>query len=277
MRFALLGGDDRFVHLCALLRADGHAVRPFALERALPDCAGTAEAALADADCVLLPLPCEKGGVLNAPLSAGTFAPAEVLRHAAPGVPVLAGKPGRATADACLAYDLALTDYGAREDFALRNADLTAEGALALLLDGPKSLRDSRFLVAGYGRIGRLLAAKLTALGASVTVAARSAAARAAAELAGCASVSVEAAPRDGWDAVMNTIPEVVFDGAAIGRFGGARLIELASPPYGFDSGAANAQGKPILLASGLPGKTAPQSAAAAVQKTIYAILEERT
>ena len=34
MVFALLGGDDRSVRLCRLLRADGHTVRAFALERA---------------------------------------------------------------------------------------------------------------------------------------------------------------------------------------------------------------------------------------------------
>ena len=54
----------------ALLQADGHCVKAFALEQALPHCTACAEAALAKADCAILPLPCEKDGVLNAPFSA---------------------------------------------------------------------------------------------------------------------------------------------------------------------------------------------------------------
>ena len=59
MVFALLGGDDRSVRLCRLLRADGHTVRAFALEQALPENAADARAAVEGADCIVLPLPCE--------------------------------------------------------------------------------------------------------------------------------------------------------------------------------------------------------------------------
>ena len=50
MVFAMLGGDSRSVWLCRALRADGHTVRPYALERALPDCVTDADAAAAGAD-----------------------------------------------------------------------------------------------------------------------------------------------------------------------------------------------------------------------------------
>ena len=56
-----------------------------------------------------------------------------------------------------------------------------------------------------------------------------------------------------------------------------ATLIELASPPYGFDAEAAARLGLALTVASGLPGKTAPESAAAAIRDTIYHILEEST
>lgn len=276
MKFAILGGDGRAARLVRLLRNDGHEARPFALERALADCCGTAEEALSGADCAVLPLPCEKDGLVNAPFSAAAYAPAELLRFAAPGTLVCAGKPGTAAAQACRAHALDLVDYAAREEFALMNADLTAEGALAMLLDGPKALRGGEILIAGFGRIGKRLAAKLIPLGARVAVAARSAAARAAAELYGCEAVPLKNAPRAGFDAVLNTIPGTVFDAEALKAFEDAKLIELASPPYGFDLAAAEALGRPVLLASGLPGRTAPESAAEAIQKTIYAIMEER-
>ena len=277
MKFALLGGDDRCVRLCRLLRADGHAVAAFALEKALPDCVASAADAIKGADCVLLPLPAEKGGALNAPFSGGAFTFPELLRTAPAGTPVLAGMAGNALRAACEERGLPLYDYGRREDFALLNADLTAEGALSILLDAsPRALRGKRVLIAGYGRVGRRLARKLLPLGAAVTVAARSASARTEAALDGCGAVTIADAPRGaGYDAVVNTIPAAVFGAEELAAFGGASLIELASPPYGFDRAAAEEMGKRVLPASGLPGKCAPESAAEAVKATVYAIISE--
>ena len=52
---------------------------------------------------------------------------------------------------------------------------------------------------------------------------------------------------------MVNTVPAVLFGAEEIAAFGGAALIELASPPYGFDRAAAEEMGKRVLLASGLP------------------------
>ena len=173
MTFALMGGDRRSVSLAGLLRADGHTVRPFALERALPDCAAAADTAAAGADCVLLPLPSEKDGVLNAPVSDGRYAIPPLLASCAPGTRVFAGGAGEPLRAACRRGGLPLTDLLRREDFALRNAELTAEAAVSLLMQGEGALRGSRVLLSGFGRIGRLLAIKLLALGARLTVLAR--------------------------------------------------------------------------------------------------------
>jgi len=273
MIFALLGGDDRSVRLCSLLRADGHGVRPFALERRL-DCAPDAAAAVTGADCILLPLPCEAAGTLNAPFSGDTYGFAPLLSAAAPGTPVCAGKTTEALRAVCRKGKLPLTDLLLREEFNLRNAELTAEGALGLLLQGEDALRGSRVLIAGYGRIGRALAAKLTALGAAVTVAARKPEDRAAAELAGCDALPFGAETEQPWDAVVNTVPAPLFGEAALEAFGDARLVELASAPYGFDPSAARRLGKTVELASGLPGKTAPLAAAKALRDTVYSIME---
>lgn len=274
MNFALMGGDDRFLRLCRLLRTDGHTVRPFALERALPDCAPDAAAALAGADCVILPLPCEKDGVLNAPYGEGVHDFASLLAAAPPGTTVCAGKAGEALRSVCRRQKLALNDYFLREDFSLQNAELTAEGALSLLLQGENALGGSRVLLVGFGRIGRLLALKLRALGVCVTVAARSSADRALARALGCRAIRLDQVGAEPWDAVVNTVPAQLFELQALEAFGTARLLELASPPYGFDFAAAKTLGKPIELASGLPGKTAPTAAAAAIRDTVYAIME---
>lgn len=261
------------MRLCGLLRDDGHCVRPFALEGKL-SCAAGPEEALSGADAAILPLPCGKDGVLNSPFSAETHPFPALLASAPPGLPVLAGKAGEELRSVCRRQKLALHDYFLREDFTLRNAELTAEGAVGLLLQGENALRDSRVLIVGFGRIGRLLAAKLTALGVEVTAAARKREDRVLAELMGCRAIPVFDAGNGRWDAVVNTVPAPLFGAAELEKFGDARCIELASVPYGFDFSAAAAMGKHVELASGLPGKTAPAAAAAAVRDAIYAIME---
>ena len=73
MRFAVVGGDRRSALLAGLLLRDGHRVHSYALEKAelpaeIPQ-DSSLQSCVYGADCVLLPLPAEKGGWLNAPLS----------------------------------------------------------------------------------------------------------------------------------------------------------------------------------------------------------------
>ena len=276
MKFLLLGGDGRFVRLAGSLRADGHTVLTCGLERPVTEGPVWGELAAApELTALILPLPWERDGFINAPFAGAALKAGELLRELPPGTPVLAGKIGESLRVLCKGLGLPLTAYDSREDFALRNADLTAEGALPLLLSGEKALRDSNILILGFGRIGKRLAGKLLALGAPVTVAARSAAARTEAELMGCSAVPLGETAGT-WDAVVNTVPEPVFGITTLeGFIPGTPLLELASPPYGFDRAAAEALGLPLTLAPGLPGKTAPATAAEVLKRTIYTILEE--
>jgi len=155
--------------------------------------------------------------------------------------------------------------YYENEVYTIRNAALTAEGALTLLLRrGARSMQGCRVLVVGYGRIGRLLAQKLRALGAVVTVAARRAEARALAESEGHLSVDITN-PGTAYDTVVNTVPAPVLRG----DFGGALCLDLASAPGGW------AEDVPVLRAPGLPGLFAPEQAAAVMRDAIYESLKE--
>lgn len=276
MKFALTGGDGRFVRLCRLLRADGHEVRPFALEKELPDCADSAAEALDGADCLILPLPCLRDGHLNAPFSAMEHDARDILRHAAPGTVVCAGMSGELRSE-CESLGLPLYDYFEREDFALQNALLTVEGCIGLLLrESERSLHGSRVLICGFGRIGKMLAPRLLSLGARVTVAARSAGALAWARSMGCETLRLgRDRPGGDYDAAINTIPAAIFGPSELESLRPARLYELASAPYGFDADAALRLGLKLTRAPGLPGKCAPESAAEAVRDSVYAILEE--
>lgn len=230
MKLALITGDRRQALLGELLEAAGHTVLPYA-----PGLR---------AEAYLFPLPTGAHPALGE-LPPGSLA---LTARAAGTYPALR-----------------LRDYYESEAVQLRNAEITAEGALLPLLEAlEQTLRGSQVLILGYGRIGQALAAKLQALGAVVTVYARRAALRALAESRGLGVQDVPE-PQPGLAALVNTVPQPLLDGAPPG----AVTLELASPPGGFRNGDG------VLWASGLPGRTAPRSAAAVLAAAVEDILHE--
>lgn len=274
MKFAVFGGDGRIVRLSRLLREAGHSVAPCCLENAM-ECVRYDEA-LDGADCVILPVPCCRGDMLNAPYCPRAVKIDEILTRIPRGTPVAAGMAG-SIAGACESLGLRLCDYFRREEFAVRNAALTAEGAAELLLRrSDRGLCGERILLCGFGRIGRLLALRLLPFGARVTVLARSHTDLAWARALGCEALDLHShVCTEPYAFVVNTIPATVFGEGELRSFGTAQLIELASAPYGFDPDAAARLGLSIELAGGLPGKCAPEAAAEIIRDTIFNILEE--
>ena len=284
MRYAVVGGDRRSVLLAEQLQREGHRVHSFALEKAeLP--AGiprdsTLQACTYGADCVLLPTPAERGGLLYAPLGLSAPPMDEVIASLWPGALVLGGGFAEATAELALREKLRLEDLLRRPDFLQANAAITAEGAIGVLLrESERTLLSSRCLVAGWGRIGKLLALRLAALGARVTVAARKRADRAEAEALGLRALDygqLEGIAGE-LDFVINTVPARVLSDALLCCLpGDALLLELASPPGGFDPQRAQNIGLQALAAPGLPGRSAPASAAALIRQTAAQILSEQ-
>lgn len=148
--------------------------------------------------------------------------------------------------------------------YVLENAALTAEGAAELLMRRmPGTVMGANILVVGYGRIGRLLAHKLGALGARVTVGARGSVARTEAATRGHNAVDIMNLT-DTYDAVVNTVPAPVLTG----DYGAAVCLDLASAPGGW------ADDTPVLKAPGLPGLYAPEAAADVMAEAIYRVME---
>jgi dipicolinate synthase subunit A len=204
----------------------------------------------------------------------------EVIGALWPGALVLGGGFAEATLERALREKLRMEDFLRRPDFLQANAAITAEGAIGVLLrESEKTLLGSNCLVAGWGRIGRLLALRLAALGAHVTVAARRRADRAEAEALGLRALDygqLESVAGE-LDLVVNTVPaRALADALLCCLPGDALLLELASPPGGFDPLLAQNIGLRALAAPGLPGKSAPASAAALIRRTAAQILSEQ-
>ena len=154
--------------------------------------------------------------------------------------------------------------YWADPVYVIENAVLTAEGAVWLAMRrSDRALCGQSALVAGYGRIGRLLADRLAALGARVTVAARDPAARAEAAARGHNSVDINSIPGS-YGIVLNTVPAPVLTGS----YGASICLDLASSPGGWGDDT------PVLKAPGLPGIYAPRSGADVMANAVYRVME---
>ena len=283
MRFAVIGGDRRSADLAGLLHADGHRVRSFALEQAALPSEISRESCLQSclygADCVLLPCPAEKGDYLNTPLSEEKIPMPRLMEALWPGQVLLGGRLSDETVTAARKGKLLTADLLRRRELAVGNAALTAEGALSRLMEhSDRSLWRSRVLVLGWGRIGSILTRRLQGLGALVSVAARGRRDRAMAEALGCRAFAYEELEHclGDMDFIVNTVPaRVLTEGMLCLIRPDALLLELASAPGGFDRELARNIGLQVLSAPGLPGETAPRSAAELLKKAVYAAMEE--
>ena len=241
LRFCVLGGDLRQVCLAELLAADGHAVRLLGFERlrretAIPPLESPEQ--LTEADCLVFPLPAmNRSGALNTPFSAADWSLSALWPMLRPRQVLCGGRITPELAAAAAAHGLRFHDYYAREELAVANAVPTAEGAIQIAMEElPVTIQGSRVLLLGFGRIGKLLARRLWALGAAVTVAARSCEELAWIEALGYAPLSPErlSGRLGDFDLLINTIPaRLLTEDDLLALSPGCVCIDLASAPGG--------------------------------------------
>ncbi|MBR2716387.1 MAG: dipicolinate synthase subunit DpsA [Oscillospiraceae bacterium] len=284
MKFTVIGGDMRQAKLAELLAEDGHTVSTFALDKLRLDGrvsqSPTARESVSGAECVVLPLPVTtREGILNAPLSSGLHTTREILSVLGRDQLICGGRLDENTRELTGSMGLTVADYYQREELAVLNADITAEGAIQLIMEEtPITVSGARILVIGYGRIGRLLSAKLRALGADVTASARRWRDLAWIQSAGLGSVATEQidALLPCFDVVVNTVPAMILGEDRLRLLKpGCLCLDLASRPGGVDFSAAARLGVKAVWALSLPGEAAPVTSGAAIRDTIYHIIRE--
>lgn len=241
--------------------------------------AGSAPEALDGAEVLLLPMPASrKPGTIAA---LGEELPLEeTLAALQPGTLVLAGMPDARLRKLTEEKGCRVLDYSGRREITIPGAAATAEGALSELIQHTEStLRDSRILVLGAGRIGLRLLRLLDALGAETAMYARGERDRERIDAMGWSAVS----PRElvdvlaTADALVNTVPQRFLDHEILEKAApGTLYLELASSPGGVDPAELKALGLRYQAAPGIPGRTAPKSSGEAVARAVMAILRER-
>ncbi len=287
-KIALLGGDSRHAMLASALCRMGYEVAAWGT---YPDTGEAVrckekESAINGAAAVILPLPLSQDGeTLSCPALCEKRVPLYSLFSLGDKDTLwLCGRGSAATAAIAKDAGIELYDYFLSEELQIKNAMLTAEGAVELALrELPVTLYSSNITVFGYGRTGKALARTLNALGVHVLVAARSTASIATAEINGCSALSLskpDFAKRlfaTEPDIIFNTVPAKVITREIMeGLPSDCRIIDLASLPGGVDTEAAEELGISVIRALSLPGKTAPLSAARLIADAVVSILEEK-
>ena len=272
MDVAIIGGDLRNAYLARLLAARGLDARTVGLERAgIPGLRTARPEEVKNAACLVMNAPPQMGLAEN-PTDA-----ADILAGARKDATLIFAGPQPAPE---LAGGHVIHDLTAREGFLQGNAALTAEGAIyAAMGETADSLLDARCLVIGWGRIGRVLGARLAGLGAKVTVASRSEKSRRQAQGRGLQVVPTQALEEalGEADLIFSTAPALVLDEERLARVRPqARIIDLASAPYGVDLAAAECLGLRAWREPGLPGRYCPLAAARVLAREVLGIYGER-
>ena len=283
---AFIGGDMRQAAAAMRLSELGFSVSAWGIPGVIPDAVNRLDSieSAFGADVLILPLPVSKDGIsVNC---TGDFADSspkiEQVFCGAGRSPVLAGSISPRIADQAARMGVRLYDYYDSEELMINNAYLTAEGAISLAMNELNvSLLGARVCVIGYGRIGKFLARMLSAIGASVTVAARKGTDIAYA--AGFGLDTLRITYSDGQSSlcslgdyriIFNTAPYRLLDAQVLACISKeALIIDLASAPGGFDPEAARHLGRRVISAPGLPGKYAPLTAGRFVGDAIATLL----
>ncbi len=129
LHFWVVGGDLRCRALAQALAQDGHTVHTYALGEVGSPAGAVSNLSSSEtlegvkgADCVILPLPAQKGELLNAPLASSPPPLSQVLDALAPGQLCCAGRVSPELKQEAEARGLRLADYFAREELAVANA-----------------------------------------------------------------------------------------------------------------------------------------------------------
>ena len=290
IRLAVLGGDERQSFMSRELARRGYTVSVWGLEKApsLHPLSALEDwrEAVKDASAVVLPLPVTEDGVrIRSPLHDGpSLRWQTLLESVSPDVKLLAGKASEGILRLAGERGICVADYLLNEGLQLKNAMVTAEGAISLAMTRlPVTVDGCQTAIIGYGRIGKFLAERLIALGASVTVYARREDALTEARLHHCCGRLLWSQEQDKhplsqelshYRVIFNTVPHRLLESDVLCHIPkNCLLMDLASLPGGIDFKAAEELGLEALWATALPGKYAPESAGQILGEAVDEIL----
>lgn len=282
LSIAVIGGDLRFVRLCKILCSKGFETYVYGIIH--PDIPSEAKLCseldeIKDCDYVIGPIPFSKDSKsVYTPLS-NVAVSIERFMEVCAGKYIIAGAIKSEVKKLFDKHALKYTDLMEMNEVAILNALPTAEGAIQYAMENSEiTLHNSKCLILGFGRCGKVLATKLKGLGAKVYVEARSTTDLAYIQAYEYTPVDLKVLKEKlkDFDFIFNTIPVVILDRHAISSMSPDTIyIELASPPGGIDIEHCKKVGIRHIPAPSLPGKVAPTTAAQIIYQGLLLILRQ--
>lgn len=213
-------------------------------------------------DAVVLPyVSFKKGSAVN---TLDGVMSSDVLSKMPQGSKLFAGMIYKGLENECEQKGITLYDYFEDEDLTLKNADLTAEGAIEMIIKNTDIALDGMSVaITGFGRVARSCARLLQSLGAKITVLARKQSAQEEAKVLGYKAFDIfDAKPLESADVIINTVPSLVLTSQMLECAKNCRyILDLASAPFGTDFEAAKSLKIKAETAPGLPARCAPETA----------------
>ena len=285
--FAVIGGDLRIIKLARMLAEDGNTVYTFGLEEAeelknkenIIFCEKLTKAISEDVEVVIGPIPfSSNGNTINAPFSRKEISIRELM-HCLNAKILIAGSITPDIYDMANDEYIEIIDIMKREELAVLNTISTAEGAIEIAIaNTSKILHGSNVLILGFGRIGKVLARKMSGLSAKVTCAARKDEDLAWIKAYGHRATNINFLGENlsEFDIIINTVPRLILTEERMAFVkADCLLIDLASNPGGIDKKAAKDRKLKLVWALALPGKVAPVTTAEFLKETVYNVLKE--
>ena len=272
LKIGILGGDERQITMARRLAEKGIECAAWGLGDTADignavKCR-TPHSALNGSRAVVLPMPFSRDGVnLNAPLEEREKLKIQTLYDMLTAdTMIIGGKFDLDTLNFAKQRNIRVFDLNDNEEFLVKNAVPTAEGAIEIAIRESKiTLFGANVLLLGYGRISRVLLPLLKSFFCEISVVARRTEQLAFASVCGVETAKffdgkyVKIAQKA--DIIFNTVPAEVLPKNIIKKLKKSCVIIDLATGGGTDFSYAEECGIKAIHALALPGKVAPVSA----------------
>ena len=265
-KFLILGGDKRLKFLAKKLKKDGNEVYTYANETEdIYEIESLKDIYEYEFNIVVSSIPLTKNGNNILTPTSNKIITINDLKKIAKNKILIAGK---------IPNDINGLDILKDETTTILNTIPTAEGAIQIAMEETETVLDGKkALVIGFGRVGKTLASKLKGIGMEVYCEARKESDLACIRAYGYNAIEISNMKNElcKMNIIFNTVPAKILDKSMLILLNKKTLIiDLASWPGGVDYDIAEKLGIKAILALGLPGKVAPETAAEYIREYIY-------
>lgn len=279
--FLIIGGDLRNIMLAKSMAKDGNIVYTYGLEKSeeIKELKksiqfNNLQEAVESSNIIIGPTPFTKDEInINTPFSEKQILIKELIQKIK-NKTLIAGSIKQNVYDLASENNVRIIDFMKKEEVAILNAISTVEGAIEIIIKNTdKILHGSNILILGFGRIGKVLAKKLSGLSANITCAARKKEDFAWITAYGYKTTNINLLKKNlsQYDIIINTVPHMVLTKERLNYVKkDCLIIDLASKPGGIDQKIAEEKGIKSIWALALPGKVAPFTTAEIIKKAIY-------